>query len=457
MSWTTIKDIDSSLISEDVSEEGSLLQGHGDKNLERRVAEMRHNYESAMKAVGESADAALAFFSFISDAIRTDAQGLSSPELSQLRYLSLKNRSQLLEEKGEYADALEYALEAQGMEDSSEPHLLFRICTLSIKLGDPWTPKMLLAHCNDFKNTGLMPVVVTKLHFDIDRLERSKFCCVRENGLDVTPSAFQDANDDFNDSVLHSKIVLDDHFPDAVMTPETSNLKAKMILNGSGRANYTSPALPLKSLDIRSVKVGDCLSIYWKDDQTWFDCVVLEYFPAWRVHKVEYLDDKMIEELFLPRETFKLRPSHVEQISFFSEEQELAGAKKIDILDHGTQVEEVMEDAFAPVIGVDTQPATVESDMEDLRLMEPTNGVQSDSNTVEKESPQHLSSDLLENSTIEFECLVTKCNRRRFLSRGNFNIHMRSHWGEDIEGPYPQQLHFPIKCIFNTNSIKSSY
>ena len=185
MSWATIKDPGHLAAAEDV-----LQSSQRDETWERKNADMRRRYESAIGIVSASPEEALALFALISDEIRGEyssspeiglSPGTGSTELARLRYLSLKNRSQLLEEKGDLADALEYALEAQSMEEvgASETNLLFRICSLSIKLGDPWTPKMLLSRSQDFRPKDLLPVAFLRLQADIERLERST--CTRQN------------------------------------------------------------------------------------------------------------------------------------------------------------------------------------------------------------------------------------------------------------------------------------
>ena len=118
----------------------------------------------------------LLIYEYTTKSSTPSSSSTNSTDLGRIRYLSLKNYSQLLEDKHDYAGALEYTLLAKSMSEFStgENHLLMRICNLSVQLGDSWTPKMLLKLCPEFRDKGMLPVALRKLWADINRLDARK-------------------------------------------------------------------------------------------------------------------------------------------------------------------------------------------------------------------------------------------------------------------------------------------
>ena len=180
-------------------QEGSDIQQKqiDDPLLERRIADLRRKYESAIRTVNINYQSVYEipndiFLTIVDDIgpYRGSADSTGSAELFRIQYLALKNHSQLLEMRGDIDEALNFALKALEM-NSDESSLLFRICKLCIKAGDSWTPNALLYLFRDaVNNGGAIPFAITKLIKEIQYLEsvRRSWDCYMNIGNDLTGS-----------------------------------------------------------------------------------------------------------------------------------------------------------------------------------------------------------------------------------------------------------------------------
>jgi hypothetical protein len=123
--WTSLQTLHSVDANENIRQ--------SDDTVERRVADLRRKYEVAIRALNDLAipDIPHDIFLLIIDDI--GPQGTSSSELGQIRYLSLKNHSQLLEMRGDCEGAFAYALKAHCIQPG-DTSLLFRICKFCLNI-----------------------------------------------------------------------------------------------------------------------------------------------------------------------------------------------------------------------------------------------------------------------------------------------------------------------------------
>ena len=346
---------------ENGKEKGNLCQRNGDttmdhsdassagpvnmvdlEKLEKKITELRKRYEEAIRenARGRNEEALELFHRIIQDihpqllsrpttnssSSASTASSTNSIELGRIKYLSLKNHSQLLEDKGDYATALEYALQAKSMDEFSknENHLLVRICNLSIKLGDSWTPKMLLKLCPEFREKGILPVALKKLWRDITRLE---------SGTSSVPSNVKNcfrsigsSSDDMRGSVLtsispvamkeSSQLLLEKSDVSGEKDTRTSNehdytgvsnvcSSDIMCMDGSNSDEITPDVECVPNPDVSKIRDGQRISVYWKDDDCWYDGTIVAVLKSRRLHRIRY-DDQVVEELYLPKEKIRL-------------------------------------------------------------------------------------------------------------------------------------------------------